>query len=249
MFKAIPFCLMFLVLTSAGIADTCVGNCGVLGPNGVVTVSPSGNEYRWISTSGGVAGAGQIGSVGGTNGSSYESAAFTANAGDKLQFYFNYVTSDGAGYADYAWAELVTSLDAHAAWLFTARTKPSGNISPGQGLPDNEATLIPPTTTIQSGTNWDPLGNYSGACYNVGCGYTGWVESDYSIVADGTYKLVFGVTNWADSIYDSGMAFDGANIGGTPIITPTGVPEPSAWILLTTVCAGFLVARRRQSTR
>jgi hypothetical protein len=250
MFKAILTFVLLLGLASAGMADTCLGNCGVLGPNGVVTTAPTGNSYRWISTSGGVGGAGQISTVGGTNGTSYTTSPFSANAGDLLTFYFDYVTSDGAGYADYAWAELVTSTDAHAAWLFTARTKPSGNISPGQGLPANEAMLIPLTTSIQPGTDWAPLGSSSGACYSTGCGNTGWVESDYSITTAGTYKLILGVTNWADQIYDSGMAFDGATIAGTPITPPTGeVPEPSAWILLGTACAGLLVARRRQSAR
>jgi hypothetical protein len=31
---------------------------------------------------------------------------FAATAGTALNFYFNYVTSDGAGFADYGWAEL-----------------------------------------------------------------------------------------------------------------------------------------------
>src|SRR3954463_12761809 len=95
-------------------ADTCVGNCGSLGANGVVTLSPFGTStYQFISSSGGVTGAGQIPGVGGVNGSQFTTSAFSANSGDALQFYFNYVTSDGAQFADYAWAELETSTGAH----------------------------------------------------------------------------------------------------------------------------------------
>jgi hypothetical protein len=248
MTKTIGLIVVFFVLTSVAMADVCVGACGILGANGVVTTAPTGNPYRWISTSGGVSGAGAISSIGGTDGSSYTTSSFTANSGDILQFYFDYVTSDGAGYADYAWAELETALDVHVAWLFTARTKPSGDISPGFGLPANEATLAPPTSAIvPGGPQWAPLGGYSGYCYSSGCGYTGWIGSTYEISSPDTYKLVFGVTNWADTIWDSGMAFDGATIAGNPI-NPT-VPEPSAWILLCTVGAGLALTRRRQAAR
>jgi|ERR1035441_3383630 hypothetical protein len=248
MTKTIGLIVILFALTSAAMADVCVGNCGILGANGVVTTAPTGNPYRWISTAGGAVGAGVIAGVGGTDGSSYTSSVFTANSGDLLQFYFDYVTSDGAGFADYAWAELETAANAHVAWLFTARTEPSGNISPGLGLPDNQATLIPPTSgIIGGGPVWAPLGAYSGFCYSAGCGYTGWIESQYTLAAGGSYQLVFGVTNWIDNIYDSGMAFDGATIGGTPI-NPT-VPEPGAWILLVTAGAGLSLARRRRAAR
>src|SRR5690242_9390083 len=116
-------------------AAGCIGTCGTLGPDGVVSASPIGGTYQYITTSGGPLGAGQITGVGGTNGSEYVTNTFSADAGDALQFYFNYVTSDGAGFADYTWAELQTALGAHVAYLFTARTQPSGNTSPGFGLP------------------------------------------------------------------------------------------------------------------
>jgi hypothetical protein len=135
-------CAVFPVGSAS--ADSCVGNCGALGANGVVTLSPFGNPtYQFVSTNGGVAGAGQIAGVGGTNGSQFTTSAFSANSGDALQFFFNYVTSDGSEFADYAWAELQTSLGAHVAWLFTARTQPTGNTSPGFGLPTNDSTLTP----------------------------------------------------------------------------------------------------------
>jgi hypothetical protein len=65
-----------------------------------------------------------------------------------LQFYFNYITSDGAQYADYAFAQLQTASGTPVATLFTARTTVSGNTSPGYGLPSNGVTLTPSATPI-----------------------------------------------------------------------------------------------------
>lgn len=240
------FFLLILLVPVCAMADTCIGTCGTLGADGVVTLSPSGSgTYQYISTAGGVTGAGQIGGVGGTDGSSFTTSLFSANAGDALQFYFNYVTSDGSGYADYAWAALLDSSSTPVAYLFTARTQPSGTIAPGFGLPANAATLVPPSVPIiPGGPVWSPLGGSSGTCYAAGCGYTGWVGSSYAIPTAGNYMLEFGVTNWADEIYDSGLAFDGATIGGKPI-EPSGVPEPSTFILLSTATSALALLRRR----
>jgi hypothetical protein len=117
------------------------------------------------------------------------------------------------------------------ALLFTARTEPSGDTSPGNGLPPNDATLTPATTPIIGGApTWSPLGGSSGTCWAAGCGYTGWIQSDYTILAAGTYYLQFGVVNANDTAYDSGLAFYGAQVAGVPI--PTGVPEPTTLALL-----------------
>lgn len=117
-----------LVSSSVANAATCIGNCGTDGADGVVTLSPTGNSsYNYISTAGGVTGVGQIPGVpyAGTNGSQYTSNAFTATSGQALTFYFNYVTSDGSGFPDYAWAKLVnTSTPGADAYLFTAATTP-----------------------------------------------------------------------------------------------------------------------------
>jgi hypothetical protein len=242
-----------LALISAAVspatADTCVGNCGSLGANGVVTLSPFGNpQYQYVSTSGGVAGAGQLPGIGGTNGSQFTTSVFSANAGDALQFFFNYVTSDGSGFADYAWAQLQTSGGTPVATLFTARTQPSGNTSPGFGLPSNDSTLTPASTAIiPGGPAWSALGGTSGACFFAGCGYTGWIESDYTIASAGNYSLAFGVTNWSDTNYDSGLAFDGVTVAGVPV---TGaVPEPSTWaMMILGFCGlGFMAYRRKQN--
>lgn len=229
-------------------AAVIVGNYGTLGANGVVTAPPGGVTYGYVSTSGGVGGAGQISGVGGTNGSSFQSDPFAASINDLLKFQFNYVTSDGSGFADYGWAELrVSGTDAHVAWLFTGRTQPSGNIAPGFGLPGLDATLTPATSPIiPGGPVWSPLGGSSGACFAAGCGYTGWIESNYTIGAAGTYTLNFGVTNWSDTAFHSGLAFAGARIGDEVIDVGDTVPEPASMALLASGLLGLALRRRRK---
>ena len=100
--------ILGLMASGAG-ASTTVGTFGTLGADGVVTAPPGGGNYSYVTTDGGPDGGGQIAGVGGTNGSSWTSDAFSANLGDVLKFDFNYITSDGAEYADYAWAALLDS--------------------------------------------------------------------------------------------------------------------------------------------
>jgi len=236
-----------LAFAQGASADVCVGTCGTLGANGVVTASPLGGSYQYISTAGGVVGAGQLAGVGGTNGSQFTTSTFSANAGSVLNFYFNYITSDGAGFSDYTFAQLVPTAGS-AITLFTGRTTVIGNTSPGFGLPPNApgVVLTPPTTAIiPGGPAWSPLGGYSGQCFDVGCGYTGWIQSTYTIATAGTYTLAFGVTNWTDQIWDSGLAFDGVTVDGTPV---TGaVPEASTWsmMILGFAGVGYMAYRRR----
>jgi hypothetical protein len=233
---------------------TCSGNCGSSGADGVVTLSPTGNsQYQWISTSGGLTGVGvlpnnPLGSE--TNGSTLATSVFTATAGTALNFYFNYVTSDGAGYADYAWAELFDSANNPVALLFTARTEPSGSIVPGTGMPlVTLATLTPASVPIiPGGPAWSALGGSSGTCFSDGCGYTGWINSNFIISTAGDYYLQIGATNWIDQIYDSGLAMDGVTVGGVPINPPTGVPEPGTLLLLGAGAVPlFLMFRGRQA--
>lgn len=230
---------------------TCTGNCGTLGANGVVTTSPEGGSYGWV-TSAGPYGVGL--GYGETNGSRLRSSVFSANAGDALVFHFNFVTSDGAGFADYSWARLMDSSLANVADLFTARTTPSGNTVPGFGMPPIVATMIPAlVTVIPGGPSWSPLGGSSGACYSGGCGYTGWVESTFNIAATGNYILEFGTVNWLDTSYDSGLAFDGITVGGNPIgcgqpgqpACPT--PEPETLPLMGLGLLGLIFGLRRKN--
>lgn len=233
----------------------CVGNCGSLGADGVVTLSPTGNSsYQYVSTYNGTMGVGALptGPLGQeTNGSTLSTSMFSGTAGTPLNFYFNYVTSDGAGYADYAWAELFDSSNNPVSLLFTARTEPSGTIIPGSGMPAPNATLTPASVPIIGGApDWSPLGTSSGTCYSAGCGYTGWVLSSYDIPTAGTYYLEVGVTNWQDTAYDSGLALDGVTIGGVPVGGGPGpVPEPSSIVLLGSGLAGFAALARRKLLR
>lgn len=219
-------------LATPAAAQTCIGTCGVSGADGYVSASPLGGSYQYVSTAAGGWGAGQIGGVGGTNGSEYLTPVFSAGAGDVLNFYFQYVTSDGAGFADYAFAELLSGSGSHVAYLFTARTTTSGDTSPGFALPSNDSTLNPGSTPIIANeTIWSPLSDTSGACFDIGCGRTGWIQSQYAMLTAGEYQLRFGVSNWDDTLYQSGLAFDGVTIAGTPIPGP-GVPEPASWAMM-----------------
>jgi hypothetical protein len=226
---------------------TCIGVCGTLGPDGVVTAPPGGGGYEYVTTAGSpTIGALDLGIGSETNGSVLRSGVFGADAGDELLFNFNYVTSDGAGYIEYAWARLLDETLTPVALLFTARTNPTvgADTVPGFGLPAIVATMTPSSTPIiPGGPAWSPLGGYSGACYSTGCGYTGWIESSYIVPDAGNYILEFGVVNWIDTIYDSGMAIAGATIGGDPIGPSSAVPEPGTLLLLG---SGLAMAARRR---
>lgn len=224
---------------------TGTGNYGTSGADGVVTASPEGGAYGWVSTNDGVDGT-TLSGVGGANGSLLRSSVFSANAGDSLDFWFNYITSDGGNFTDYAWARLLSPDLTQVAMLFTARTSPSGNIVPGSDLPGIEATIDPLTVTIiGSHPSWSPLGSDSGGCFDTGCGYTGWINSKYTIAIAGNYILEFGVANWDDDSYQSGLAFDGITVGGRPIDNP--VPEPASLALVGLGIAGLAWRRRRSA--
>ena len=226
---------------------TGVGTYGAMAANGVVTLAPSGgSQYGYVSTVNGVNGASPFALPSNTTGSYLRSTVFSASAGDALNFNFNYVTSDGAGYADYGWARLLNADLTQAALLFTARTTTSGNTVPGFGLPATQATVT--ASPITAGApSWSALGSSSGTCYSGGCGFTGWVSSTYAIQNAGNYILEFGAINWSDSLYQTGLAFDGITVAGVPI---TAVPEPESLALM---LAGLgivgAITRRRQSKK
>lgn len=232
---------------------TCVGNsiCGTLGADGDVTASPQGGDYGYVVTGPSAGNNGDLGIGDETNSSVARSPTFGAAVGDALEFFFNYITSDGAVYIEYAWVRLINASTLAPTTLFTARTTTSGDTVPGNGLPGLApgVTLTPASTAIIPGaTDWSPLAGYSGACFaglGQGCGSTGWIEMNYAIPDAGNYYLEFGVVNWLDTAYDSGLAFDGITIAGEPI-DPTPAPEPATLALTGLALAGLAASRRRR---
>ncbi len=227
----------------------CEGECGTLGADGVVSLAPKGGDaYGWVATASnsptGLALEGVGGDGNPTSGSRLRSSIFEASAGDDLEFQFNYVTSDGGGFADYAWARLLDSDLNEVALLFTARTTPGGTTVPGFEMPDIEAEITPEEVTIiDGGPEWSPLGGNSGSCYSTGCGYTDWVQSNFEIPADGSYVLEFGAVNWNDTSFQSGMAFDGITVEGEPIGGGPGTGEPGDYVSIPTLSRpGLLIA-------
>ena len=236
---------------------TLTGNGGTnTADDGVVTLAPGASSYQWISTSGAPAGFGKLpvsptGQE--TNGSFASTPTFTAAAGDKLNFFFNYITSDGAKYTEYAWAGLYKGASTFDSYLFTARTTPRGNTVPGNGLPGRGAgvTLLPASSAIISGGPvFSPLGGSSGSCYSTGCGYTGWIKMNYTIPVAGTYSLGFGVTNALDQSYDTAFAIAGVSINDVAVDQGNGggtVPAPGTLALAAAALTGLAALRRRKA--
>lgn len=230
--------LCFSVMASAApmsLTDG-VGGYGVSGADGVVGASPAGGTYGWVSTNGGI----EDGS-----GGAYSSVrtAFSANAGSTLSFNFNYITSDGGRYADYGWVRLLSATDpTQSTMLFTVQTTADG---------ENIFGMIPIAAQIDSQTDsiignapvWSHLGDDdSGQCFATGCGYTGWLAASFDIALAGDYFLEFGVLNWGDQDYHSGLAFDGITVGGGG----SQVPEPASLALLGLGIAGLAWRGRRK---
>lgn len=256
---------------------TCVGSCGMLPANGDISLSPFGSaQYAYLttnqSTAHNVSPLDIVESGGGgadfaqTNGSAYTSSAFTLTAGESIEAYFNYVSTDGKGFDDYAWARLVNTNGTTAAWLFTARST-NGNkqsVVPGNALSkasNNSVDFDPDevivnyqdfdfnTRTTQSSNfnpiDWAPLGDWNGTCWRdnaEGCGFTGWLLSRVAPGA-GTYRLEIGVVNFGDEAWDSGIAFDLQGLTGAQ-----AVPVPAAlWLMASGISALFALGVRRRS--
>jgi len=277
-----------LIWTSAaGAADvplgaldwSAVGAAGLIGETGTIPVSPAGSPFAgFVSTAGGAGHFGAAdnvsplvlktdgkGNEGPNNGSLVVSDVFSGVAGEKLSLYFNYISTDGRGYDDYAWARLVdASAGTTLAWLFTARSTNSarGNVIPGDVL-DRQVDRDAPReldAVLNNGasigfdvasTDWAPLGVSSGYCWDSAntCGPSGWVESRYTLAGSGAMYLEFGVVNWGDEVFDSALAFDFAGLAPAqfPGLAIVGqVPEPAT---SSTMLFGLLVlasvARRR----
>lgn len=259
------------VTSTTPVADlgqwTCVGNCGASVADGDITLSPVNSpKYGYVTT----AGSGALGvfplalntnstaSGTQTNGSRYTSNSFSAVSGQSLNVQFNFVSTDGKGYDDIAWARIVNAgNNSTAAWLFAAQStnSGSGNIIPGNFLPsgsfdpDAQITAFKDfefntrnTKNAPPAINWSLLGGSNGTCWREdakGCGFTGWLESKYEFTANGSYRLEIGVANWGDQAFDSGMAFDFQGLTAP-------VPEPETYTMLLAglgIIAG--IARRR----
>lgn len=241
-----------------GIPDTwyCEGLCGALGADGSVALAPTGaSKYGYVVTGTETpTGLGPFSFGGESSGSRLRSATFEAHAGDPLTLHFNYVSTDGSYngevYADYAYARLLRADDlSQVALLFTARNALDGSIVPGQDMPLPDATLSPGQVHIIAdpdpsvGPRWSPLGDDTEWCFDVGCGYTGWVESNFNIAEGGKYVLEFGVLNWSDASFQTGLAFD-FNLAG---VSPIPEPETYALMLLGLGLMGGALRRRRSA--
>jgi hypothetical protein len=234
---------------------TCIGVCSTSGASGDVPLAPGGgSQFAFVTTAGSSANPNPLGISGTTNGSQLTSSMFTATAGQKLSFAFNYITSDGTSeFTDYAYARLLGGGDPNGFNLFTARTTPGGNTVPGFGLPPiaTGVTLEPSTVTIKPGTTFSGLGGSSGTCFGGvgnGCGNTGWVFASFIFQNGGQFQLQLGVNNFSDTQFDSALGVDFATgAGGVPTTPPpTTIPEPSSLALLGTGLFGLIPMVRRK---
>lgn len=243
----------------------CTGACAAVAPGGDVGASPTGHAAFGVVTTAGSTATGvspvpvKDNNTGmATNGSRWRSGSFAAASGDRLSLYFNYVSTDGNGYDDFAWARVVNADDASlVSWLFAARSTNSstGKVVPGDLL-DNKA--FDPDQQLVGFKDWSftsktsadpvdfaPLGDSNGTCWEddaKGCGTTGWMQSLYRFDAAGTYRVEVGVSNWGDTLYDSALAFDYQTLTAT-----APVPEPGTLPLLASGLAlmGVVLRRRR----
>lgn len=215
----------------------CEENCGSMSANGVVSAPPgSAGNYGWVATYLVLPEELTLTEPGRFSAPSLESRVrsplFSATAGQTLTFYFNYVTSDGgmgSAPTDYAYARLIDSANNVVATLFTAKTVPSGDTVPGTGMAAIDASLSPPTARVIDGApQWSVLGaDSSGTCRAQGCGYTGWIRSNYVVSTSGSYRLeVLAGNVRGDGFFQTGLAFDSPIFSGQVVTNP--VPDTPA---------------------
>lgn len=262
----------------AGAAWSATGSAGLIGATETVPLSPLGNSlFGYVSTAESSAhGVSPLllksdgrGNEMANNGSKIVSGAFAAVAGQTLTLQFNYVSTDGRGYDDYAWARLLNAgTDTTAAWLYTARSTNSarGNVVPGDvldrqqdnDLPDALDALLNEGNSVSfnvASTHWQPLGFFSGYCWDSAntCGPSGWISSEYTFSRSGDFQLEVGVVNWGDEVFDSALAFDYRGLAQSDfpgLAVMAAVPEPrqSGMVLGGLVLMIGLVWRKRNGT-
>lgn len=192
---------------------SCTGNCGVSDSDGVVI----SDNYWWVSTLSGVQGAGLKLGRSEKTASNLRSDMFTVTAGQQLSFDYNFITSDGVWFSDYVWVRLLNE-----------KLNPAGMIRTGRAY--NATYKDDDSLHTRPGTAWSPLGPDSGYCYGSGCGNTGWINVEYEFHKSGDYILEFGVANWLDCAYQSGLAFTNVKVFDEYAKTES-VPEPNTLLL------------------
>lgn len=268
-------------ISLSGLGWTSTGTAGLIDGTSTVPVSSTGNTpFVYLTTTGGVQNVSPLqlksdgkGSEQSENGSVLRSSAFSAAQGDSLSLQFNFVSTDGRGYEDYAWARLVRAgSNDTAAWLYTARSDRSarGSVVPGNVLKRQVDGSLPDELDAQlnngdsvgfnvSSTVWAPLGGWSGSCWTDAntCGPSGWIVSDYDFAQGGDYVLEMGVVNWGDEAFDSALAFDfrglrSADFSDLRVLGPDPdggtVPVPATPTLVL-AGLGLVAARSRQRRR
>ncbi len=227
----------------------CTGSCNAPSPSGnTSTSSVNIHKDSRVSNLDRATNGSPVRSSGLRISSKLVSTTFTVAAGNKLEFYFNYMSTDGAGFGANGWTRLLNaSYNKMAALLFTIRTKAGG---------DNSRTQEPiiPKAPIILGTGadgepiWSALDADSGICYSVGCGYTDWELSSYAISTEENYRLEDGATNVGEE-FNLSIALNNLNRAGQLANQPSTVPIPAAiWLFGTVITGlGFYVRRKQQS--
>lgn len=255
----------------ADLSWTATGAMGTISGKTAMPASPLGNSvFSYVTTSDGVFGVSPLNlkpdsKLGGqTNGSKAISSTFNMNAGDSLEMYFNYISTDGRDYVDYSWARLLDANNNHVAWLFASESSNSGNgnVVPGSVLKSqvNKEFSDKIDATVNNGntvgfevnsTDWQPLGESSGQCWDSAntCGSTGWLKSQYTIANSGIYSIELGVMNWGDQAFQSALAFDFNGLNKQNFINAidgnsTVIPEPESAVLLAIGLIGLVINRR-----
>ncbi len=174
--------------------------------------------------------------------------AFHAAGGQEISFIYDFVSSDGTAYKDYAFVELINLDTGSATQIINMRYNGAGNsVVHGLGLPPMVGTVGPSVMMYPDPPEWSPLGGSSGSCWFTGCGYTGWQFESYVIPANksGNYELRFGVANWDDRAFDTGLAFSALSLDGVAVGL---APEPASWAMVMAgfFAAGSILRRQRQ---